>query len=261
MNWHYLEKGQQHGPVSEADFSALVGQGVIRPETPIWCEGMTEWKPYGELLAAAASVKASPAPYRARIVPEPAEGTTATREATCSHCGAVVSASEIMTVGSAQLCPPCQAAHRRLSLGEKPPLAYAPAWLRLVAYLLDVALCLLVAAGLFVGGLFALDLAGVPKESKGLATLGVLAVALFWVLDYFVGRIARRGATPMMRAFKLEVVTAAGGPVGGWRAWGRFLMILLVNQFTLGLGHLPAFFDKQHRALHDLACGTVVIQK
>jgi uncharacterized RDD family membrane protein YckC len=84
---------------------------------------------------------------------------------------------------------------------------------------------------------------------------------MIWILDYFVGRIARSGATPAMGWFKLQVVTSTGGAVGGWRAFGRYVMIGLINQFTLALGHLIAFFDKRRRSLHDLVCGTVVIKK
>jgi hypothetical protein len=35
--------------VTDADFPGLVQTGVIRSETFLWCEGMAEWKSYGEL--------------------------------------------------------------------------------------------------------------------------------------------------------------------------------------------------------------------
>jgi uncharacterized RDD family membrane protein YckC len=65
----------------------------------------------------------------------------------------------------------------------------------------------------------------------------------------------------MMKAFRIKVVTSDNGPVGGWRAFGRLLIIGLVNLFTSGLGHVVAFFDKERRSLHDLVCGTVVIKR
>ena len=50
MNWHYSENGQARGPVSEEEFVKLVKQGVINSETYLWCEGMADWKKYGELV-------------------------------------------------------------------------------------------------------------------------------------------------------------------------------------------------------------------
>ena len=48
MNWHYLDNGQQRGPVTEEQFSQLVEQGAIREDTFIWCHGMEKWQRYGE---------------------------------------------------------------------------------------------------------------------------------------------------------------------------------------------------------------------
>jgi len=50
MNWHYLENGQQRGPVTDEQFSQLVQQGVIQMDTFIWCKGMEKWQRYGELV-------------------------------------------------------------------------------------------------------------------------------------------------------------------------------------------------------------------
>ena len=61
MNWYYLEQGQQRGPVSDEEFPGLIQSGVIRPETYLWCEGMAEWKTYGQLAAAPAPAGASAA--------------------------------------------------------------------------------------------------------------------------------------------------------------------------------------------------------
>lgn len=53
MNWYYAVGGQQVGPLSEADFENLVKAGTIRPETLIWHEGLTEWRPYREIATVA----------------------------------------------------------------------------------------------------------------------------------------------------------------------------------------------------------------
>lgn len=271
MNWYYLDQGQQRGPVSDEEFPGLVQSGVIRPDTYLWCEGMAEWKTYGQLTAAPAPAGASaatvpqaaadPASSGLRLRHDESAAPAAEREATCSQCGAAALVSQLLTVGASQLCPKCQASHRRLSFsGPDRPREYAPPLVRLAAYILDWAICGGVAGVIVVGAILVLKQVKPDPAVATLSFLGVLAGLLLWILNYFVGKIAREGATPMMKALGIKVTRADGGAVGGGRAFGRLLMIGLVTQFTFGLGHVVAFFDKERRALHDMVCGTVVIK-
>lgn len=41
MNWHYVEQGQQAGPINEDQFAELVRNGRITGETLVWRDGMT----------------------------------------------------------------------------------------------------------------------------------------------------------------------------------------------------------------------------
>lgn len=50
MEWYYAQNNQQLGPVPEAEFNRLATTGVIRPETLVWRDGMSEWQPYGKLF-------------------------------------------------------------------------------------------------------------------------------------------------------------------------------------------------------------------
>ena len=61
MVWYYVKDGARQGPVEEAELSQLVGQAVVRPETLVWCEGMSDWRPYST-VAPAAPVLPPPAP-------------------------------------------------------------------------------------------------------------------------------------------------------------------------------------------------------
>ena len=273
MNWYYLDNGQQQGPVSDAEFPGLVQSGLIRPDTYLWCEGMAEWKTYGELsggsapssafsVAATQQPAAAPAAAGLRIHRDEPAAPAAEREAACSQCGAEVPVSQLMTVGASQLCPKCQASHRRLSFsGPDRPMEYAQPLVRLAAYVLDCAICSGVAGVCLFGALFLLKALKPDPTVATLLFIGVLAGLVIWILNYFVGKIAREGATPMMKAFGIKVTTADGGPVGGWRAFGRLLVIGLVSSSTGNLGHVVAFFDKERRSLHDMVCGTVVIKR
>lgn len=48
--WFYLdEKSQQLGPYSYQEFKRVWKQGKISLQTLVWSEGMTDWKPIGEV--------------------------------------------------------------------------------------------------------------------------------------------------------------------------------------------------------------------
>jgi hypothetical protein len=54
MTWYYAVNGQQIGPVTEAEFYALVKAGTIKPDTLVWRDGLTAWLPYGTVTGIAA---------------------------------------------------------------------------------------------------------------------------------------------------------------------------------------------------------------
>jgi hypothetical protein len=60
MNWYYAQGEQRQGPVSEADFEALIAAGTITPETLVWKEGMANWLPLREVRAGGAAEGAAP---------------------------------------------------------------------------------------------------------------------------------------------------------------------------------------------------------
>ncbi len=51
MEWYYAEGKEQKGPVSEEQFTELLRTGVIQQQTLVWREGMTAWKPYGQVVS------------------------------------------------------------------------------------------------------------------------------------------------------------------------------------------------------------------
>ena len=265
MNWHYLENGQQLGPVTEEQFTQLAQQGVIRADTFIWCQGMEKWQRYGEL--APASGAAEPAAVETRAAASglhiQSSAADASRPVSCSQCGAEVPASQMVNIGSAQLCPSCQAARARMMATGwgAGPVEYANPFLRLGAFILD---SLIADAILLIVAFVVLSVAkAFFSDNKSVlagAVLFVFVFALWWGLNYFVTRIANEGQTPAMKWMKIRITGIDGGNISWWRALGRFIVIGLVNTFTLNLGHLVALFDKQKRSLHDIICGTIVIK-
>ncbi len=64
MQWYYLLQGQRQGPIDDAGLEALVRQGIVKDDTLVWREGLTEWHAFG-------SVRPHPAPPP-RLDPAPA---------------------------------------------------------------------------------------------------------------------------------------------------------------------------------------------
>lgn len=46
--WYYMDGNERRGPVSEEEMSRLAGAGLVRDDTLVWSEGMSEWLPAGQ---------------------------------------------------------------------------------------------------------------------------------------------------------------------------------------------------------------------
>lgn len=85
MEWYYARNDERNGPVSAAEFSRLVADGVVTPDTLVWRDGMTAWQPWREVEPPA---------------PSPA--------AMCSQCRRMFSESELITLEDQRLCSACK---------------------------------------------------------------------------------------------------------------------------------------------------------
>ncbi|MGY4347355.1 hypothetical protein ACVWXM_003822 [Bradyrhizobium sp. GM7.3] len=48
-SWFYASEGKQQGPYPEGQFRDLVAQGVVRPDTLVWSDGMAGWQKAAEI--------------------------------------------------------------------------------------------------------------------------------------------------------------------------------------------------------------------
>jgi hypothetical protein len=69
MQWYYGDKDDhQLGPVDDEQLKALIAQGVVGRDTPLWNESMEDWAPAGETAIAAelpADTPQAPPPMQA----------------------------------------------------------------------------------------------------------------------------------------------------------------------------------------------------
>ncbi|HEY3897090.1 MAG TPA: DUF4339 domain-containing protein [Chthoniobacter sp.] len=86
MDWYYAIKGEQKGPVGDADFQQLVQQGVIRGDTLVWRQGMAGWTAYG-----ANAITAAP------------PGSVI-----CASCGRPVPEADAFTLSGTHYCAVCK---------------------------------------------------------------------------------------------------------------------------------------------------------
>ena len=92
MNWFYAQAGQRQGPVTEEQLEGLVRDGVVKPDTLVWREGMADWLPHS-----AARGGGAPPPMVA-----------AGAGATCSQCGKTFTADEVVPLGGGLVCAACK---------------------------------------------------------------------------------------------------------------------------------------------------------
>ena len=67
-------------------------------------------------------------------------------------------------------------------------------------------------------------------------------------------------ATPGKLAFGIEVTDLAGARIGLGRAIARYFAVLL-SYLTLCIGFALAGWTRRRQALHDLICGTLVVNR
>jgi uncharacterized RDD family membrane protein YckC len=136
------------------------------------------------------------------------------------------------------------------------PPEYAGLWPRLAATVYD---SLPVLSLWFLVGMAAVALNGGQAVTSAPGRMALLAAMLASTLFYFAVSWRRAGQTLGMRAWRLRMVAADGGTLGGrralWRAvWGLALAL------PCGLGLISVPFDRERRSLADLVCDTRVLR-
>jgi hypothetical protein len=112
MNWYYAEDGQQRGPVSEVEITALAQAGTITDTSLVWKEDMTEWRAYGEVKG-----QIGMRPAESAAVPPIAAGA----EAVCAECGRTLPKEQTVAFGAVSICAQCKPAYiQKLREGVAP---------------------------------------------------------------------------------------------------------------------------------------------
>lgn len=141
-----------------------------------------------------------------------------------------------------------------LPFPEEVHLRRAPAWRRILSWLVDGAIAAGLSWLLVAGGA---RLAGSAAPGTALLAPAALLAALLHFVHAALGH-GLAGRTLGKWMLGLLLVGPDGRRPGPGRAAARSLLSL-ASAALLGLGLLLALFDRKGRALHDLAAGTAVV--
>lgn len=257
--WYYSDARRlQQGPVSAGDLAALHARGLLPPETLVWREGMSEWRPWREMIR--------------EVVAGDLPGDP--------QAEAFVKAAE---------AAPADGAYRPYAIAEATPYAppqanvetvetvvqggrvvYAGFWKRFAAYFIDyfavtaMTYALMIPLAIMAGvGLGASASSDDPFASgAGIAFIGgIYLVAITIPLLYFAWmHSSKHQATLGKMAIGIKVTRSDGGRISFWRAFGR-LFATFLSSMILMIGYIMAGFTERKQALHDMVCDTLVVDK
>jgi len=243
-HWYYADaQGQRQGPFTAGELGGHVRQARLGAQSLVWREGLEDWKP----LSALASELDLPA------------------------AGADDAPELHIPAADAPYAPPAaQIASEQHYVGDG-DVVLAGFWRRLAALFIDsmvvgfayylvLIVCVVV---LGVGG--SLLMRG-GNDAEGMAAMfGMMALVylLYPVISaaYYVGfESSGKQATLGKMAVGIKVTDIDGRRLTLGRALLRWLAVML-NYLTLYIGYLIAAFTERKQGLHDMAVGTLVVDR
>jgi uncharacterized RDD family membrane protein YckC len=241
MEWYYRSSGNQHGPLTEADFGELAADGRIYADTLVWRTGMAEWVQFRQLTEADRPVVTE----------------------TCEHCHGQFATTRMLTITDRRVCYRCKPYYVQevKEVGFVRKRQGIPFMPRALAAVLDtmfisVLMGLLGGAGGFVSTFMGFALGGGVAMTVFVVSVVLTCLAPIVYLTVTVGWLA---ATPGKKIMGLKVVMNDGGKVSYRRALMRSLGAAL-SPALLFLPWLVAAFDEHGLAMHDRLCNTKVVK-
>lgn len=257
--WYYSDaQRQQHGPVGPGELAALHTKGLLPPETLVWREGMSEWKPWRDMVREVV-VGGLPDDPRAEALVKAAE---AAPDDGAYRPYAIAEASPY--------APPQARVDESSNVVAGGRVVYAGFWKRVAAYFIDyfvvtaITYALMIPLGMVmavgIGASAASDdpfAGGASVALMGLIYLVSIAIPML----YFAWMHASgTQATLGKMAVGIKVVRGDGSRITFWRGVGR-LFATILSSLILMIGWLMAAFTERKQALHDVVCDTLVVDK
>lgn len=113
MEWHYVNKGQQVGPISQTELEDLRRTGVVKHDTLVWRDGWKNWHPFSTVVKTPTGPAATPA---------------ARDSAPCAECQQVFAKSEMVAFEQNYVCAACKPVFFQKMLEGIAPGAAGTVW-------------------------------------------------------------------------------------------------------------------------------------
>jgi uncharacterized RDD family membrane protein YckC len=268
MNWFYAIDQQQLGPITQEEFSRLLSDGIIKPETLVWREGLANWLPYSEYAAS------QPVPLSTAKSAVVTTNNNNNDTAVCAVSGKTYPKREMVQYEGKWISAEHRDAYfQRLREGVTQPsnMIYCGFWIRFCAKLIDIIIGFLLGMvnsaiwSLLIYGSAQFFMAKPPAGSaaskvmlftgfSGLTGLGIALLYSWFFIYKFQG-------TPGKIILGMKIVRADGSRLSTGRIIGRYFADW-INGFTLYLSYIMVGVDTpEHRGLHDRICDTRVVKR
>lgn len=297
--WYYAgAEREQLGPLSTDELKDYFRSARVTLDTLVWRDGMLHWRPLGELAQQLGllEVEEQPAVQFAAaspLAPPPSLQVVEEREPELELIGdappAASSGRAVFSLGTdpgdapvpvysrADVAAQVAAVVQDEAIAANPyassraslypdtmaysleDVVYAGFWKRAAASVID-SFIVSIAGGLIgeVFGAILSDLSGGGALAAAVITL-VCTLAIN-VCYYAWFHSTLNYATPGKMAVGIKVTRGNGEPISFLRGVGRYFGLLL-STVIFFIGLVMAAFTERKRALHDLLCDTVVVDK
>ena len=263
--WYYSDAQRvQHGPVSAADLAAMHTKGLLPPDTLVWREGMSEWKPWREMIREVIAGDAPDDP-RAEAMVKAAE---AAPDDGAYRPYAIVEASPY--------APPQARVEEAQYVVAGGRVVYAGLWKRFAASFIDSFVTTALSYVLLIpfSLIFGIGAAGMASgasnpflDGAGIAMMGGMYLIMILLPAVYFGwmHASSHQASLGKMAVSIKVVRGDGQRISFWRGFLRYIAYMLFALLTCGLGvlisGLMTAFTERKQALHDMICDTLVVDK
>ena len=298
MTWYYVKDGQAAGPVTDGELLSMLRLDSILPTTLVWKAGMAEWQAASIVApqAQTSSVATAPdfAPTPSSTIDAPPELISGTPPVLpnffCTFCGTIIPADQLVRISGRNVCGACKPSYvQQVREGldapikapviglsttpfrSQPETDLADPGVRFIAYIVDWLFIMgpILAGYILVALLFGAAISSVGNRqamnpTAAFTVMGtmmtIMGLAVVWMFFYWTYFIGKRGATPGMKIMKIKMVCGDRTRVSYGRAFGRALLLYVLNSFTMGLTNISAFFDREKRTVTDMMCDTRVVR-
>nr|WP_295376926.1 RDD family protein [Pseudoxanthomonas sp.] len=275
-HWYYADEARQpQGPVDAATLRELLTDGQISHATLIWRDGLSQWQAAAdfadelELGIATRSTSLSPESPEDPALASPGPSDVPPSPSSFDGAGTVATNAEVPPTQEAS---PYSAPHATIEMAPRAvqggEIVYAGFWKRVAAYIIDTFVMTII--NTVVGMVVGMAMVGLLMSNGGatldspvwwaLQGLSYLAQIVIMAVYFAWFHASSHQATPGKMAIGIKVVDRHGATISFWRGIGRFFATF-VSTLLLLAGYLMAAFTRRKQALHDLICGTLVVDK